>query len=96
MNRRGVRGESLQQRIHGTPPLAEAASRPTPARPPEPDESSVRRCWVTDEHGRQPGLLLEWRQTLAGWQGRVVRPVREDGCWVVVEEWLPAGLLTRG
>jgi hypothetical protein len=51
---------------------------------------------VTDEHGRQPGLLLEWRQTLAGWQGRVVRPVREDGCWVVVEEWLSAGLLAPG
>ena len=41
-------------------------------------------------------LLLEWRQTLAGWQGRVVRPVREDGCWVVVEEWLSAGLLAPG
>ena len=32
-------------------------------------------CWVTaDEHGRVPALLLEWRQTPDGWQGRVVRP----------------------
>jgi hypothetical protein len=93
MNRRGVRGESLQQRIHGVPPLGEAGPPPMPA---ADDPSPVRRCWVTDEHGRHPALLLEWRQTLAGWQGRVVRPVREEGCWVVVEEWLPAGLLTPG
>ena len=26
------------------------------------------------------------------WRG----PVREDGCWVVVEEWLPAAMLSPG
>src|SRR5436190_12514653 len=26
----------------------------------------------------------------AGWQGCVVRPVLEDGAWVMVEAWLPA------
>jgi hypothetical protein len=51
---------------------------------------------VADEHGRQPGLLLEWRRTASGWQGRVVRPVFEVGCWVVVEEWLPAEFLEQG
>jgi len=51
---------------------------------------------VTDEHGRQPALLLEWRRTISGWQGRVVRPVLEDGQWTVVEEWLPAELLKQG
>jgi hypothetical protein len=92
MNRRGERA-SLHERIHGAPPLADAGPRASAA----PSETArVRRCWVTDEHGRQPGLLLEWRQTLSGWQGRVVRPVREDGCWVVVEEWLAAALLTPG
>jgi hypothetical protein len=49
----------------------------------------IRHCWVTDEHGRLPGLLLEWRRTVSEWQGRVVRPVLEEGCWMVVEEWLP-------
>ena len=34
---------------------------------------------VTDRHGRLPGLLLEWRRTASGWQGRVVRPVLEAG-----------------
>jgi hypothetical protein len=40
-----------------------------------------------------PGLLPEWRQVTGEWHGRVVRPVLEDGAWVVIEEWLPAGLL---
>jgi hypothetical protein len=48
---------------------------------------------VMDRHGRLPGLLLEWRRTTAGWQGRVVRPVLEASGWIVVEEWLPAELL---
>jgi len=60
---------------------------------PEPEPPPIRHCWVTDRHGRMPGLLLEWRQRPDGWHGRVVRPVREDDGWQVVEEWLPAGLL---
>ena len=59
----------------------------------EPEPPPVRHCYVTDVHGRLPALLLEWRQTEGGWQGRVVRPVLEHDAWVVVEEWLPAGLL---
>ena len=51
---------------------------------------------VTDGHGRLPGLLLEWRRTVSGWQGRVVRSVLEEGCWVVVEEWLAAECLGPG
>jgi hypothetical protein len=51
---------------------------------------------VTDRHERLPGLLLEWRRTASGWQGRVGRPTLEAGEWIVVEEWLPAELLDRG
>ena len=58
-----------------------------PATPP------IRHCWVTDSNGRLPGLLLEWRQIAGEWRGRVVHTVLEAGAWVVVEEWLPAGLL---
>jgi hypothetical protein len=53
----------------------------------------VKHCWVTDRHGRLPGLLLEWRRTASGWQGRVVRPTLEVGEWIMVEEWLPVELL---
>lgn len=61
-------------------------------RQPSPPER-LKHCWVTDRHGRLPALLLEWRRTPDGFQGRVVRPVFEDDGWLVVEEWLPAGLL---
>ncbi len=58
-----------------------------------PGPPAVKHCWVTDRHGRLPGLLLEWQQRGGSWQGRVVRPVPDDHGWVVVEEWLPAELL---
>ena len=38
-------------------------------------------------------FLLAWQQRADGWHGRVVHPVHEPDGWVVVEEWLPAGLL---
>ena len=82
MGRKGDR-LTLDERIHGAPVLRE----PTPP--------AVKHCWVTDRHGRLPGILLEWRSTLAGWQGRVIRPVLEDGDWIVIEEWMPAELLKR-
>ena len=63
------------------------------ASPAEPEALPVRHCWVTDRHGRLPALVLEWRRRDDGWHARVVRPVREDDGWQVVEEWLPAGLL---
>lgn len=60
----------------------------------EPPPSALKHCWVTDRHGRLPGLLLEWRRTESGFQGRVLRAVHEpDAGWLVVEEWLPAELL---
>jgi hypothetical protein len=44
---------------------------------------------------KRPGLLVEWRQDAVGWQGRVVYAARLRGAdWVIVEEWLPAALLT--
>jgi hypothetical protein len=60
---------------------------------PSPEPAPVKRCWVLEDGGRQPGLLLEWRRTPAGWQGRVVHPVLERSGWVVVEDWITADLL---
>jgi hypothetical protein len=80
MNKRGSYG-SMAERV------ARSHGDETPPRTP------LRHCWVTDRHGRLPGLLLEWRRTETGFQGRVVRPVLDDRGWIVVEEWLPAELL---
>jgi hypothetical protein len=59
----------------------------------------ARHCWVADAadgHGvKRPGLLSEWRQRGGVWEGRVVYAVRlRPGEWQLVEEWLPAALLT--
>ncbi len=87
--------------VHERPSAPSAASAPSgpvspgaAAAPPSGPTSRLKHCWVSDEHGRLPALLLEWRRTEGGYQGRVVRPVldRELG-WVVVEEWLPASFL---
>ena len=65
------------------------------------DEAScpARHCWVAgalDAEGvKRPGLLVEWRQAGDGWEGRVLYCARlRRDTWVVVEEWLPADLLT--
>ncbi|WP_205473503.1 hypothetical protein [Nocardioides sp. SYSU D00038] len=70
-----------------------------PAGEPELVPCPARHCWVADaldgDGVKRPGLLVEWRQGPGGWQGRVVYAARarvDD--WVLVEEWLPAELLT--
>lgn len=65
------------------------------------DGCPARHCWVADAVDgvgvKRPGLLVEWRETRAGWEGRVVyvAGLRPDA-WSVVEEWLPASFLTPG
>ena len=75
--------------------LAERAARgrEASAAPVLPTSPRARHCWVIGVDGRVPGLLLEWEQRAPGWHGRVVHPVRDADGWIVVEEWLPAGLL---
>lgn len=84
MNKRGAWG-AMSERVQRPPDPAPEPDPPEPA-------PSVKHCWVSDQHGRLPGLLLEWRRTEAGFQGRVVRPVFDDG-WILVDEWLPAAIL---
>ena len=66
--------------------------------PPVPDPCPARHCWVADADGhgvKRPGLLVEWRRSEVGWEGRVVYVARlRPGAWQLVEEWLPAALLT--
>ena len=44
----------------------------------------------------RPGLLVEWRQVERGrWEGRVAYVAQlRPGRWALVEEWIPAELLT--
>ena len=91
MNKRGNR-VPLGQRVR-----AGDASAPVSA--PAPEGCPVRHCWVADavDHlgEKRPGLLVEWRRTSTAWEGRVVYAARlRPGEWALVEEWLPAELLT--
>jgi hypothetical protein len=63
-----------------------------------PADCPARHCWVAgavDDTGvKRPGLLVEWRQSRSGWEGRVLYAARlRPDTWVLVEEWLPASLL---
>lgn len=96
MNKRGGHSYgTMAERVAATKAAAAPPTTPPPARRgPE----CLKHCWVRDELGRLPGLLLEWRRTASGWQGRVVRPVPDTdglGGWILVEEWLPAQVLDQ-
>lgn len=85
----GREGVPLKDRVRPGEVVEETTVSPSPS--PSPD--AIQHCWVTDRHGRLPALLLEWRRSESGYQGRVVRPVLEGQVWMVCEEWLPAALL---
>jgi hypothetical protein len=94
MNKRGGQGYgTMAERIAAT---KAAAAPPRPAETAPRGPEALKHCWVAHQHGRVPGLLIEWRRTAAGWQGRVVHPVPDPdvrGGWILVEEWLPAATL---
>ena len=63
------------------------------------EECPARHCWVADAVDdvgvKRPGLLVEWRHGRSGWEGRVLYAARlRPDAWALVEEWLPASLLT--
>ncbi len=102
MNKRGGHPYgTMAERIAATKAAAappRPAARAAPAVPEPRGPEALRHCWVRGEHGRLPALLIEWRRTASGWQGRVVHPVPdvgELGGWVLVEEWLPASALDQ-
>ena len=56
---------------------------------------SRRHCWVTgtsESPSPHPGLVLGWDKRDGGWFAQVVYYVEADG--VLVQQWLPADLLT--
>jgi hypothetical protein len=63
------------------------------------EDCPARHCWVAgsvDDAGvKRPGLLVEWRSAGSGWEGRVVYAAQlRAGTWLLVEEWVPAALLS--
>jgi hypothetical protein len=97
----------LRDRVRSdvTPPVPPAQAPDASARRESslagdaPPGSPARHCWVTvpvDGPWPRPGLLLEWRQGERGrWEGRVVYSAQlRPGRWALVEEWVPAELLT--
>ncbi|MCW2794029.1 MAG: hypothetical protein JWO76_3127 [Nocardioides sp.] len=93
MNKRG-NGVPLGERRRSTP--RDHTSLPSV---PSVPECPVRHCWVADavdgQGVKRPGLLVEWRRTTGGWEGRVVYAAcLRPGDWAMVEEWLPAHALT--
>ena len=98
-------GGGWGKRGSGVPLAAAGARRPACRRAQDPvgPDCPARHCWVSgavDAEGvKRPGLLFEWRQVAGRWEGRVtyaarLRPLEANGGWLVVEEWLPAELLT--
>jgi len=54
----------------------------------------VKHCWVATPGGPVPALPVGWRHDQElGWLGRVVRRVRDQHGWLVMEDWLPSAEL---
>lgn len=72
-------------------------AQPTPADAPsdgsERNLNLPQHCWVNDGRGRRPGVLLEWKSTTEGWQGRVAYAVPSTAGVRLVEQWLSAATL---
>lgn len=98
----GNRGVPLAERVRaGAAPAVATPAGPAPAPVPAPNRPPcpAKHCWISlpvDDSAPRPGLLLEWRKGEAGrWEGRVVYLAMLRGeRWSLVEEWIPAALLT--
>lgn len=83
-------GLTMRERVRLGEPRPEPPDQPCPG----------RHCWVVGaglgetDGVKTPGLLVEWRRTPSGWEGRVVYLARlAPARWALVEEWLPAEAL---
>jgi hypothetical protein len=95
---RGRHGGSLADRAARSGVAAPPSEPTAPVHRPA-GEGHGRHCWVHDPPdalGTWPGLLVEWRQREAGWQGRVAYVVVGAHGPVLVEAWLAAEQLTQG
>lgn len=78
--------------FHGTPPADWAdALRDTKAAADQPPP--VKHCWYDGPHGRQPALLLGWRNTGGHYDGRIAVAAPEPDGWAIVEMWVSQRML---
>ena len=92
-------GVPLRDRVRGAPAptTTQPPSGPAPGAPP--GDHPGRHCHVSlpiDGSRPRPALLVEWRRVENGrWEGRVAYVAElRPGRWALVEEWVPAELLT--
>ena len=83
------------QNLHGARPSGwfpgSASAPPATAVSPPP---TVHHCWYDGPHGRQPALLLGWRNVGGRYSGRVAVAAPEADGWAIVEMWVDQGLLS--
>jgi hypothetical protein len=92
----GTGGESLAQRIANTKANTERqlARHELGYSGDAGGAPSIRHCWYDGPHGRQAGLLLEWRASTGIWRGRIAVAAQDDSGWALVEQWVDADMLT--
>ena len=88
------RGTPLRERPVVPPP----GTAPPSAGPARPRQPTRRHCWVRGPEGApgpHPGLLLEWRPAPQGeWEALVAYAVQEGPSVTLVQQWLPARLVS--
>ncbi len=91
------RGETLAQRVANTRARSAGApsavtpdpAPPGPASPPPP----LKHAWYDGPHGRQPALLLEWRNIEGHYDGRICVAAPDGDGWALVEMWVDGAML---
>jgi hypothetical protein len=81
--------------FHRTPPPSWGAP-PTPPATPSSPLPLLRHCWYDGPFGRQPALLLRWRNISGHFDGLIVvaAPDQAGTGWAVVEMWTDAAMLS--
>lgn len=94
----GARGGHSTAGFHGKRPASWAMPPQEPLVPSTPPPR-LRHCWYDGAFGRQPALLLKWRNIADSghWEGFVVfaAPDEAGTGWAIVEQWVDARLLSR-
>lgn len=79
-------------------PLKDRPTDTATGRPPPATAPGKRHCWVSgpaESPGPWPGLILEWQrnQEAGAWRARMTWVVDEGPEPVLVQQWLPSGLV---